>query len=279
MDIKEFFGMEPEKKIRYAIVGLGDIAQEDMMPGVQHTGNSVTTALITSDPLKAKVLGEKYDVNNTFSYEQFEQALGSGSFDAIYLATPNWRHAEFIVPALKAGIHVLVEKPLEVSTQKCQEILEAEKNSTAKLMVAYRLHFEPATLDTIEKIRSGELGAVHLFSSNFAQMVDPTNHRAHNGNLAGPVFDMGPYPVNAARYVFGDEPTEVVSAVASKHAESGFDQSFADTVAITLRFPGERLLSSTCRTTAIRRTPFWLLAPREASSSTLLTCSVSRCSR
>ncbi len=241
MDIKEFFGMEPEKKIRYAIVGLGDIAQEDMMPGVQHTGNSVTTALITSDPLKAKVLGEKYDVNNTFSYEQFEQALGSGSFDAIYLATPNWRHAEFIVPALKAGIHVLVEKPLEVSTQKCQEILEAEKNSTAKLMVAYRLHFEPATLDTIEKIRSGELGTVHLFSSNFAQMVDPTNHRAHNGNLAGPVFDMGPYPVNAARYVFGDEPTEVVSAVASKHAESGFDQSFADTVAITLRFPGERL--------------------------------------
>jgi predicted dehydrogenase len=241
MDIKEFFGMEPEKKIRYAIVGLGDIAQEDMMPGVQHTGNSVTTALITSDPLKAKVLGEKYDVNNTFSYEQFEQALGSGSFDAIYLATPNWRHAEFIVPALKAGIHVLVEKPLEVSTQKCQEILEAEKNSTAKLMVAYRLHFEPATLDTIEKIRSGELGTVHLFSSNFAQMVDPTNHRAHNGNLAGPVFDMGPYPVNAARYVFGDEPPEVVSAVASKHAESGFDQSFADTVAITLRFPGERL--------------------------------------
>jgi len=90
-------------------------------------------------------------------------------------------------------------------------------------------------------IRSGELGTVHLFASSFAQPVDPNNHRAHSGELAGPVLDMGPYPVNAARYVFGDEPTEVVSAVGTNHPESGFDQTFADTVAVTLRFPGERL--------------------------------------
>ena len=108
-------------------------------------------------------------------------------------------------------------------------------------MVAYRLHFEPATLETIEVIRSGDLGTVHLFASSFAQPVDPANHRAHAGELAGPVFDMGPYPVNACRYVFGDEPTEVVSATGTNHPESGFDQTFADTVAVTLRFPGERL--------------------------------------
>ncbi|MDE1162294.1 MAG: thiamine pyrophosphate-binding protein [Acidobacteriaceae bacterium] len=206
-----------------------------------HTGNSTITALINSDPKKASELGEKYDVAATYSYEEFAQALQSGTFDAIYLATPNWRHAEFIVPALEAGIHVLTEKPLEISTAKCKEILAAEKASTAKLMVAYRLHFEPATLDTIEKVRSGKLGRVHLFSSNFAQLVDPKNHRAHSGNLAGPVLDMGPYPVNAARYIFGDEPTEVVSAAGTKHPESGIDQDFADTVAVTLRFPGERL--------------------------------------
>ena len=241
MEIKELLGLKSQEKIRYAMVGLGDIAQEDMMPGVEHTGNSVISALITSDPVKAAALSEKYNVPNTFTYEEFDRALSSGTFDAIYLATPNWRHAEFIVPALNAGIHVLTEKPLEVSTAKCMEILEAEKNSPAKLMVAYRLHFEPATLDTIEKVRSGELGTVHLFSSNFSQMVDPANHRAHSGHLAGPVFDMGPYPVNAARYIFGDEPTEVVSAVASRHPESGFDQDFADTIAVILRFPGERL--------------------------------------
>lgn len=241
MGLKEVLGLASETKVRYAMVGVGDIAQEDMMPGVDHTGNSQITALVTSDPKKAQELGEKYDVTATFTYEQFDKALQSGTFDAIYLATPNWRHAEFIVPALAAGIHVLTEKPLEVSTEKCQEILAAEKSSSAKLMIAYRLHFEPATLDTIDKVRSGDLGDVHLFASSFAQPLDPENHRAHSGKLAGPVLDMGPYPVNAARYIFGDEPIEVVSAAGTKHPASGFDQDFADTVAVTLRFPGERL--------------------------------------
>ncbi len=241
MGIKETLGLGSDKKVRYAIVGAGDIAQEDMMPGVDHTGNSTITALVTGDPVKAKELGEKYEVKATYSYEQFGEALKSGTFDAIYLATPNWRHAEFIIPALQAGIHVLTEKPMEVSTAKCREILDAEKSSTAKLMVAYRLHFEPATLDTIKRIRGGELGDVHLFTSTFAQMVDPKNHRAHSGELAGPVFDMGPYTVNASRYIFSDEPTEIVSAAGTKHPESGLDQNFFDTVTVIVRFPGERL--------------------------------------
>lgn len=239
--IEEALGIEPTKKVRYAIVGLGDIAQEDMMPGVSHTGNSEITALVTADSEKAIELAKKYDVTATFSYEAFDEALHSGTFDAIYLATPNWTHAEFIIPALKAGIHVLTEKPLEVSTEKCKQIIASQQNSKAKLMVAYRLHFEPATLDTIDRVRSGELGSVHLFASSFTQVVDPQNHRAHSGNLAGPVLDMGPYPVNAARYIFGDEPVEVVSAVGTKHPASGFDQDFADTVAVTLLFPGARL--------------------------------------
>src|SRR6201996_6847008 len=241
MSIKEWIGLDSDRKVRYAIVGLGDISQEDLMPGVKNTGNSEITALVTSDSTKASTLGEKYGVDAVFSYEQFDQALASGAFDAIYLATPNWRHAEFIVPALKAGIHVFTEKPLEISTAKCQEVLDAVAASSAKLMVAYRLHFEPATLDSIDKIRSGALGKVHLFASPFSQRVDPDNHRVKNGELAGPVLDMGPYPVNACRYVFEDEPTEVASAVGAKHPESGFPQDFFDTVAVTLRFPRNRL--------------------------------------
>ncbi|MGA7316973.1 MAG: Gfo/Idh/MocA family oxidoreductase [Silvibacterium sp.] len=105
------------------------------------------------------------------------------------MATPNWRHAEFIVPALKAGIHVLAEKPLDVSPTKCKESLDAKAALSAKLMVAYRLPFEPATLDKIDKIRSGLLGNVHLFASTSSQLVDPGNHRVKDGELAGPVFD------------------------------------------------------------------------------------------
>jgi len=241
MELGDLFKPESENKVRYAFVGLGDIAQEDMMPGVEHTGNSEITALVTSDDMKAALVGKKYGVDATYSYDEFADALSSGLFDAIYVATPNWRHAEFIVPSLEAGIHVLTEKPLEVSTAKCGEILHTAEESGAKLMVAYRLHFEPGTLDTIDKIRSGLIGHVHLFASTFTQFLDPANHRAHNGELAGPVMDMGPYPVNAARYVFEDEPEEVVSAAGTKHPESGFGQDFFDTVAVTLRFPGNRL--------------------------------------
>ena len=251
MGLKETLGLTSEQKVRYAIVGVGDIAQEALMPGVAHTGNSVITALVTGDPKKASELGRRYEVKAIYSYEEFAAALKSGTFDAIYLATPNWRHAEFILPALEAGIHVLVEKPLEIDTERCRQILAAEKaaydgGSGARLMVAYRLHFEAATLDTLEQVRAGKLGKVHTFSSTFAQPLDPRNHRAHSGERAGPVLDMGPYPVNAARYIFGAEPTEVVSAVGTRHAESGFDQDFFDTVAVTLRFDQDRLAQFTC---------------------------------
>ncbi|MBV8829615.1 MAG: Gfo/Idh/MocA family oxidoreductase [Acidobacteriaceae bacterium] len=244
MSIKDALGLGSSKKVRYGMVALGDITQEAMLPGVEHTGNSEVAALVTSNSTKAREVGKKYGVPDTYSYDQFEELLHSGNIDAVYVATPNWRHAEFIIPALKAGIHVLAEKPLEVSTAKCRDILDVQKNSSAKLMVAYRLHFEPATLSLIEQIRAGKLGSVHLFSSVFAQMLDPQNHRAKNGDLAGPVLDMGPYPVNAARYVFESEPIEVVSASGTRHPESGLGD-FDDTVAVTLRFPENRIAQFT----------------------------------
>ena len=220
MSIASALGLEPSRKIRYGVVALGDIAQEAMLPGIAHTGNSEVTAFVTGDPEKARELGERYDVADIYGYEQFDAMLASGKIDAIYLATPNWRHAEFIVPALRAGIHVLTEKPLEVSSDKCREILEAQRGFQAKLMVAYRLHFEPSTLAVIDSVRAGELGEVFLFTATFTQRADPANSRARNGVLSGPLLDMGPYPINAARYVFGAEPIEVVSAVSVRHADN-----------------------------------------------------------
>ncbi len=99
--------------MRYSAVGLGDIAQEALLLGIEQTGNSVVTALVTGDPAKAQALGARYSVKDTYGYNDFNAMLASGCIDAIYLATPNWRHAEFATPALRAGIRVLCEKPLE----------------------------------------------------------------------------------------------------------------------------------------------------------------------
>ncbi len=96
-------------------------------------------------------------------------------------------------------------------------------------------------LSLIDTIRAGELGELVSFSSCFVQMVDLEDHFAGNEIKAGPVFDMAPYPVNAARAVSGDEPTELISAVGTRHPEAGFSGDFDDTVAATLRFPGNRI--------------------------------------
>lgn len=245
MSIASALGFGSDRKIRYAAVGLGDITQRAMLPGISHTGNSELVALVTGDPDKGRAVAARYGDIPVHRYEDFDMLLRSGSIDAVYLGTPNWRHVEFAVPALKAGVHVLCEKPLEISVDKAREIMDAAAASSAKVMTAYRLHFEPATMDAIRRIRGGELGELISFTSAFSQMLDPANHRAHNGIEAGPLFDMGPYPINAARYLFGEEPEEVVSAAGSRHADSGFPQDFDDTVAVTLRFPGGRLAQFT----------------------------------
>ncbi|MBF7015468.1 Gfo/Idh/MocA family oxidoreductase (plasmid) [Novosphingobium resinovorum] len=232
------------RKIRYAIVGLGDISQEALMPGVRHTGNSEITALVSSDREKLGALGERYGVQHRHSYEEFPQLLASGEIDAVYLGTPNWRHAEFAIPALEAGIHVLSEKPLEVSADKCRAMIAAAERGNALLMTAYRLHFEPANLDAVRRIRAGELGELVAFTSCFGQMVDPANHRSRSGIEAGPLFDMAPYPINAIRFLFGAEPWEVVSAIAVRHEEAGLGE-LDDTIAVTLRMPGYRLAQFT----------------------------------
>ncbi len=232
------------KKVRYAVIGAGDITQRAMLPGIKHTGNSKLVAIVTGDPEKASALAELYGVDATYSYDRFHELLASGTIDAIYIGTPNWRHAEFAVPALAAGIHVLCEKPLEISSEQGRAIEAAQRASSAKFMTAYRLHFEPGTLSAIDRVRDGKLGDLVTFTACFSQSLDPDNHRAKHGIEAGPLFDMGPYPINAIRYLFGDEPVAVESAVATRQAKAGLGD-IDDTVAVVLRMPGDRLASFT----------------------------------
>ena len=229
-------------KVRYAVVGAGWISQGAFMPGVAHTGNSVMTAIVTGDEEKAQALGKRYGIAHTYHYDAYLAALDSGTFDAIYLALPNWQHREFAVPALERGIHMLLEKPMATSEDDCRAISAAADSTGAKLLIAYRLHFEPATLEAIRMVRAGELGRARLFTSAFTQQVAKTNHRAKHGFWAGPVADMGPYPINAVRNLFGAEPTEVM-AWGQRHKEFGFD--FDDTVSVLLRFPGDRMAQFT----------------------------------
>lgn len=227
------------RKVRYAAVAGGWISQGHFMPAVRNTDNSELTALVTGDPTKAKELKDTFGLEHTNSYDEFDKLLRDGSVDAVYIATPNWLHTKYAVPALEAGIHVLLEKPMAIGEEDCKRIMAAASKSGAKLMIAYRLQFEPATLSVLERVRSGEIGEARLFTSTFTQPLRPDNHRAKHGFDAGPAYDMGPYPINACRHLFEAEPIEV-TAVASRNVEWGL-HDLDDTISVTLRFPGDRL--------------------------------------
>ena len=226
-------------KVRYAVVGIGWISQTAFLPGVEHTGNSEVVAFVSGHEDKAAKVGEKYGVSALYAYEEYDGLLESGTIDAVYLATPNFDHVDLAVRTLDAGVHLLLEKPMAVSVDECERIIAASERSGAKLMIAYRLHHEPGTLKAFEVARSGQLGQLRYFNSSFSQPVNYQNHRAKHGYWAGPVPDMGPYPINTVRNLFTSEPIEV-SAMGVRTDPERF-RDFDDQVTVNLKFPGERL--------------------------------------
>ena len=226
-----------DRKVRYAVVGIGWISQSSMLPGIEHTGNSEVVAFVTGHEEKAQKVAEKYDVHAIYSYDEYDQLLASGTVDAVYLATPNFDHTELAVKTLDAGVHLLLEKPMATSVEDCAKITAASVRTGAKLMIAYRLHHEPGMLAAIEAVHTRKLGKLRYFNSSFSQPVSGQNHRAKSGFWAGPVPDMGPYPINTVRNLFSDEPIEVFAMGTQTDARFNFD----DTVVINLRFAHNRL--------------------------------------
>jgi predicted dehydrogenase len=231
---------DDKAKIRYAVVGLGHIAQVAVLPAFAHAGrNSALVALVSNDRKKLKQLSRRYGVGYTYSYEQYGDCLRSGEIDAVYIALPNSMHADYTVRAANAGIHVLCEKPMAVTEKQCAAMIRATDKNHVKLMIAYRLHFEEANLKAVEIVRSGKLGAPRIFNSIFGMQVREGNIRTQAQLGGGTLYDLGVYCINAARYLFQDEPLEAFAWSATK-ADARFDEVDEMTSAV-LRFPKDRL--------------------------------------
>ena len=234
---------QKNSKVRYAVIGLGWIAQETVLPAFTNADNSELVALFSDDLVKRHELGEKYHVP-VFTYEEYEAFLRSGAADAVYIALPNHLHCEYTVKAANAGVHVLCEKPMAVTEQECEEMICACRSNNVKLMIAYRLHFDKANMQAVEIVNSGKIGEPRIFNSVFSQQVAEGNVRLEPiSNGGGTVYDMGVYCINAARYLFQDEPTEVV-AFCANNGEKRFEEVDEMTSAL-MRFPGNKLATFT----------------------------------
>lgn len=233
------------KRVRYAVVGLGHIAQVAVLPAFKNAKNSQIVALVTGDKTKAKKLGQKYKAD-TYGYDEYHTLLESGEIDAVYIALPNNLHREFAQVALEKGIHVLCEKPLCTTEDDCIELHRASVFHQRYLMTAYRLHFEESNLKALQLIQSGKIGAPKFFTSQFSyQIKDKNNIRLRRDVGGGSVWDIGIYCINAARSLFQADPLRVYA----QSTQPSTDDRFAETEAsmsVMMVFPENRTAVFTC---------------------------------
>ena len=191
------------EKVRWAVVGLGYIAQIAVLPGFRHASNAELKALVSDDPVKLKKLGRRYGSPLLVPYAEYDRSSRAARstrctsrFRTTCTGTSRSR-------AARHGVHVLCEKPMAVTEKDCTAMLDAAFDGGIKLMIAYRLHFEEANLEAARIVRSGRLGEPRIFSSLFTMQVDdPANIRLKAASGGGTLYDIGIYCINAARTVF-----------------------------------------------------------------------------
>ena len=229
------------KQVRYAVVGLGHIAQVAVLPAFANARrNSKLVGLVSGDPVKLKAMSEKYGATRLCAYDQYDELLKSGEIDAVYIALPNSMHCDYAVRAAQAGVHVLCEKPMAVTEEECERMARAAREGGVRLMVAYRLHFERASLEAVEMLRAGRIGEPRQFNSSFTMRVQPDNIRVKSELGGGVLYDIGIYCINAARNLFRDEPIEV------RALSAGTIGDVEESIGALLRFPNERTATFVC---------------------------------
>jgi predicted dehydrogenase len=169
------------------------------------------------------------------------------SIDAVYVALPNSMHAEYTIRSAKAGKHVLCEKPMSISVSEAEAMIAACKANNVKLMIAYRLHYEPITLKTVRMIRDGAIGKIEAIDSANGFNIAPGEWRSTKAlGGGGPLMDVGIYSLNATRHLTGEEP-EAFTAVATTPDKDGRFQGVEENLSWTMRFPSGAVAS--CSTT------------------------------
>lgn len=238
----------PGKKLGWAIVGLGRLALNQILPAFAKCEKSRVTAFVTGSREKGEKLAARYGVNpkNIYNYQNYDALRDNPEVDIIYIVLPNGMHAEYTIRGAKAGKHVLTEKPMANTPKDCEEMIAACKTANRKLMVAYRVRYEPYNQALIKMCREDELGKVRLVVSDHGFNIgDPTQWRLKK-TLAGggSLMDIGIYALQAARYTTGEEPAEVNALEFTDRSDPRFKE-VEDTINFQLRFPSGALAQCT----------------------------------
>ena len=230
----------PGRKLGWAVVGLGSLAINQILPAFAKCEKSKVVAFVSGHPDKANKLALRYGVSpkNIYNYQNYDSIKDNGDVEIIYIVLPNGMHAEYTVRGLGAGKHVLTEKPMANTPADCQQMIDAARRADRELMVAYRCRYEPYNQEAIRIARSQELGPTQMILADAGFKIgDPTQWRL-NKKLAGggSLMDIGIYGLNASRYLSGEEPNEVNAMSYSTPGDPRF-REVEEHVTFQLRFP------------------------------------------
>ena len=239
----------PGEKVGWAIVGLGSLAINQILPALPKCSRARLSALVSGRPEKAKHLAKYYGLaeKNVYSYDTFDQIAKNPDIGAVYIVLPNSMHPEYTIRALKAGKHVLCEKPMANTPAECEQMIAAAKAANRKLMIGYRLHYEPYNQALVKLAReTPELGPTQVILADAGFNIgDPGQWRLKKAMAGGgSLMDIGIYALQAARYCSGEEPTEVNAMTWSSPNDVRFKE-VEEHVTFQLRFPSGILANCT----------------------------------
>lgn len=238
----------PGRKLGWALVGLGSLAINQIMPAFAKTEKAKLTGFVSGDRTKAETLAQRYGVDpkNIYNYENYGAIRDNPAIDIIYIVLPNSMHAEYTIRALRAGKHVLCEKPMANTPADCEQMIAAAREAGRKLMVAYRLRYEPFNNALIKVVRDQEFGPLRVVLADAGFSIgDPNQWRLKKAMAGGgSLMDIGIYALNAARYLTGEEPVAVNAMMYSTPGDPRFKE-VEENILFQLRFPSGVLANCT----------------------------------
>ena len=199
-------------RVSWGVLGVAGIAVHKVIPATQASQSSSVLAIASRTAGKAEEAAPELGIER--AYGSYEALLADSDVEAVYIPLPNHLHAEWTMNAAAAGKHILCEKPLAMSSAQAQEMVDFCEEAGVKLMEAFMYRLHPMWVEAKRIVDTGGIGELLAVQSFFSyRNVDPENIRNIAEFGGGALMDIGCYPVNVARLLFGSEPTGVKSVV------------------------------------------------------------------